>query len=211
VSEVKLTAQERTEFGKGAARRLRRAHRVPAVLYGHGTDPVHLSLEGHATMLALKTSNALLDLDLWGRSTLALPKDVQRDPLRGTIEHVDLVIVRRGERVTVDIAVHLTGEPAPGALVAQELHQVSLEVEATAIPTSVSASVEGLRVGSQLHATDLALPDGATLITEPEILVASVTAPAVEEEEPTAEAADEIAVAGEAPAQEASGAEASQD
>ena len=114
MSEVKLTAEARTEFGKGAARRLRRAHKVPAVLYGHGTAPVHVALPGHDTMLALKHSNALLSVDLDGTATLALPKDVQRDPLRGFIEHVDLIIVRRGERVIVDVPLHVVGDARPG-------------------------------------------------------------------------------------------------
>src|SRR3982751_4025309 len=114
--EVKLTAESRTEFGKGAARRLRRAAKIPAVLYGHGADPVHVALPGHATMLALKHANALLALDLGGTTTLALPKAVQRNPVRGVIEHVDLLIVRRGERVTVEVPLHVTGAPAPGGL-----------------------------------------------------------------------------------------------
>jgi large subunit ribosomal protein L25 len=174
VSEVKLTAQPRTEFGKGAARRLRRADMVPAVLYGHGTAPVHVALPGHATMMALKQSNALLDLDVDGESTLALPKDVQRDPLRGFIEHVDLLIVRRGERVTVDVSLHVSGEPVSGALVTTEATTLSLEVEATQIPQSVSFDISGLAIGTQVHAGQVELPAGAVLITDPDALVINI-------------------------------------
>jgi large subunit ribosomal protein L25 len=172
VSEVKLTAESRTEFGKGAARRLRRAHKIPAVLYGHGTDPVHLALPGHATMLALKHSNTLLTLDLGaGATQLALPKDVQRNPVRGEIEHVDLVLVRRGEKVTVDVPVHVTGEPAGDGLTTLELTTLSLEVEATAIPQSIEVSVEDAEEGTRIHAGQITLPAGATLVTDPEALV----------------------------------------
>jgi large subunit ribosomal protein L25 len=174
VSEVKLTAQPRTEFGKGAARRLRRADMVPAVLYGHGTDPVHVALPGHATMMALKQSNALFELDVDGKATLALPKDVQRDPLRGVIEHVDLLIVRRGEKVTVDVPLHITGEPVPGALVTTEANTLSLEVEATTIPQSVEHDISGLPIGTQVLAADVKLPAGASLIGDPEALVVNI-------------------------------------
>ena len=174
MSEVKLTAQPRTEFGKGAARRLRRADMVPAVLYGHGTAPVHVALPGHATMMALKQSNALLNLDVDGKSTLALPKDVQRDPLRGLIEHVDLLIVRRGERVTVDVSLHVSGEPAIGALVTTEATTLSLEVEATSIPQSVAFDITGLAIGTQVHAGEVALPAGAVLVTDPDALVINI-------------------------------------
>jgi large subunit ribosomal protein L25 len=174
VSEVKLTAQPRTEFGKGAARRLRRADMVPAVLYGHGTDPVHVALPGHATMMALKQSNALLNLDVNGKSTLALPKDVQRDPLKGFIEHVDLLIVRRGEKVTVDVPLHITGEPVSGALVTTEATTLSLEVEATHIPQSVEHDITDAEIGTQVLAGDVKLPSGATLVTDAESLVVNI-------------------------------------
>ena len=133
--EVKLTAELRTEFGKGAARRLRRAHKVPAVLYGHGTDPVHISLPGHETLLALRTANALLSIDVDGQSQLALPKQVQRDPLKHTIDHVDLVLVRRGEKVTVDIAIQLEGEAGDDTLVVVDHNSVPIEAEATNLPS----------------------------------------------------------------------------
>ena len=174
MSEVKLTAQPRTEFGKGAARRLRRADMVPAVLYGHGTAPVHVALPGHATMMALKQSNALLNLDVDGKSTLALPKDVQRDPLRGFIEHVDLLIVRRGEKVTVDVSLHISGEPVSGALITTEATTLSLEVEATSIPQSVEFDISGLAIGTQVHAGEVVLPAGATLVTDAEALMINI-------------------------------------
>jgi large subunit ribosomal protein L25 len=188
VSDFKLTAESRTEFGKGAARRLRRADKIPAVLYGHGTQPVHVALPGHATMLALKHSNALISLELDGGTQLALPKDVQRDPVRNLIEHVDLVIVRRGEKVTVDVPLHVTGSPAGDALAMIELNTVSLEVEATAIPEAVEVSVEGAEAGTQIHAGQISLPAGASLAGDPEAVAVIVSAGAVETE---AEAAPE--------------------
>lgn len=175
MSEVKLSAQPRSEFGKGAARRLRREHLVPAVLYGHGADPVHVALPGHATMLALKNANALLDIDINGDSQLALPKDVQRHPIRSTIEHVDLLIVRRGERVTVDVQLHVVGEPGPGGMVTVELTSLSIEVEATSIPQGIEYSIEGAEIGTQVHASQITLPAGATLVTEPETMAILVS------------------------------------
>jgi large subunit ribosomal protein L25 len=203
VSEVKLTAESRTEFGKGAARRLRRAHKIPAVLYGHGTDPVHVALPGHATMLALKRSNTLLTLDLGNGTThLALPKDVQRNPVRGEIEHVDLVLVRRGEKVTVDVPVHVTGEPAADGLTTLELPTLSLEVEATTIPQAIEVSVEGAEVGTQIHAGQIALPAGATLAGDPDaIIVLIATAGAADTGEQAAPEGDVV----EEPAGETAG------
>ncbi|HZO63462.1 MAG TPA: 50S ribosomal protein L25/general stress protein Ctc [Kribbellaceae bacterium] len=177
MAEVKIQAESRSEFGKGAARRIRREHKVPAVLYGHGNDPVHITLPGHDTMLALKTANALLLIEIeGGESQLALPKQVQRDPLKGTIEHVDLVIVRRGEKVQVDIAVHVEGEAVGGALVVNESPTILVEAEATHIPDGVTVSVEGLDVGAQIHASDIVLPSGTTLAIDPETLIVNVTA-----------------------------------
>lgn len=201
MSEVKLIAEKRTEFGKGAARRLRRAHKVPAVLYGHGTEPLHLALPGHDTMMALKHSNTLLTLDLGGgASELALPKDVQRHAIKGVIEHVDLLLVRRGEKVTVDVPLHVVGDPVSGTLVTSELNTLSIEVEATHIPGSIEVSVEGAAAGTRILAGEIALPVGATLETDPEAMVLQVTLPAAEEtgEEGGAEEAGE----GEAPAAE---------
>jgi large subunit ribosomal protein L25 len=175
VPEVHIAATPRTEFGKGPARRERATGRVPAVLYGHGTDTRHISLPGHDVLLALRTANVLIRLEgLSGGSQLALPKAVQRDPIKGTVEHVDLIIVRAGEKVTVDIPVTVTGEIAPDGLLDQQLVQISVEAEATAIPPGVEVSVEGMEVGASVHAGDLVLPQGVTLADEADLLVLHV-------------------------------------
>lgn len=180
-SEVKIAAESRTEFGKGASRRTRRAGLVPAVLYGHGTDPVHVTLPGHDLMLALKTANALLSIELDGTSQLVLPKQVQRDPIKGFIEHADLLIVRRGEKVTVDVAIVLVGDAAPDTLVSMENPSVPLEVEATHIPSSVEVSIQGLPAGSQIHARDLVLPEGAALSVDEDLMIINISAQQSEE------------------------------
>ena len=173
--EVHIAATPRTEFGKGPARRERRAGRVPAVLYGHGAEPRHVSLPGHDVLLALRTANVLIRVDgLAGGSQLALPKAVQRDPIKGTVEHVDLIVVRHGEKVTVDIPVTVTGEIAPDGLLDQQLVQISVEAEATAIPPGVEVNVEGMVVGASVHAGDLQLPQGVTLADESDMLVLHV-------------------------------------
>ncbi len=173
--EVHIAASPRTEFGKGPARRERLAGRVPAVLYGHGTQPRHVSLPGHDVLLALRTANVLIRLDgLEGGSELALPKAVQRDPIKGTVEHVDLILVRRGEKVTVDIPVTVTGEVVPDGLLDQQLVQISVEAEATAIPPGVEVNVEGMEIGASVHARDLQLPSGVTLADEADLLVLHV-------------------------------------
>jgi len=212
VPETKIAADKRTEFGKGAARRLRRDHKVPAVLYGHGTDPVHISLPGHELMLALRQSNVLLTIDVDGKSQLALPKQVQRDPIKGFLEHVDLILVRRGEKVTVDVDVRHVGEPGPDTLLVVEANTVSLEAEATNIPDYIEVSVEGMVAGDQIHAGNLELPDGATLAVEPDTLVINVTnAPTVEEvESELADAEAEVGAEHEAPADEAEQADGEQ-
>lgn len=173
--EVKLTAELRTEFGKGAARRIRRADKVPAVLYGHGTDPVHITLPGHETLLALRQANALLSIDVDGKSQLALPKQVQRDPIKHSIEHVDLVLVRRGEKVTVEVQIEIEGEAAAGTLVDVIAPTVSIEAEATHIPQQIVVSVEGAEAGTQITAADLQLPAGSTVQADPETLIVNVT------------------------------------
>jgi large subunit ribosomal protein L25 len=175
VPEVKLTAELRTEFGKGAARRIRRANKVPAVLYGHGVDPIHITLPGHETLLALRTANALLAVNVDGTSRLALPKQVQRDPIKHTIEHVDLVIVRSGEKVTVDVFIHVEGEAAAETLVVVDQNTITIEAEATHIPTQIVVSIEGRPAGTQIHARDLKLPDGSTLADDPDALVINIT------------------------------------
>jgi large subunit ribosomal protein L25 len=194
-SEVKIQAEPRTEFGKGAARRIRRADKVPAVLYGHGTDPVHITLPGHDLMLALKTANALLSIELDGDSQLALPKQVQRDPIKGFIEHADLILVRSGEKVTVDVPVILVGEAAPDVLVTLDHTVVPLEAEATHIPSSVEVDIEGREVGNPVLAKDLRLPAGSTLALDEEALIVNfIAAPTAEDLE--AELAEAEAEAG---------------
>lgn len=203
-SEVKIQAESRTEFGKGAARRIRRQDKVPAVLYGHGNDPIHISLPGHELMLALKTANALLSVQLDGKSQLALPKQVQRDPIRGFIEHADLIVVSRGEKVTVDIAIVLVGEADPEALVTVEHQTVAIEAEATHIPESIEVDIEGAMVGTQILGKDLKLPEGSILSLDEEALVVNVvaapTAEAIEAE--LAEAEADLGVEHDAPTSE---------
>jgi large subunit ribosomal protein L25 len=215
MSQTKLQAETRTEFGKGAARRVRRAGRIPAVMYGHGTEPVHISLPGHETMMALKVANVLLTIEIDGKDQLALAKDIQRDAIRPVIEHVDLVVVRLGEKVNVDVPVHVVGTAAVETVVTVENNTVELAVEATQIPDRVEVSVEDAQAGTRIHASDLALPEGAELITDAETLIVNVTqaisVEALEAElagEVTAEdiaaelAAAEEAAEGEAPAAE---------
>jgi large subunit ribosomal protein L25 len=191
VPEVKIAAEARTEFGKGAARRSRREGKVPAVLYGHGTDTRHLTLPGHALMLALKTPNVLLRLEgLKSGADLALPKAVQRDPVRGFLEHVDLILVRSGEKVTVEVPIRITGEIAPGeGMLNQQIVQIPVEADATKIPQGIDVDVEGMDIGDAVHASDLELPQGVTLQVEPDTLVLHVIAQQVAEE-PEAEEAE---------------------
>jgi len=173
----KITAESRTEFGKGAARRIRRADKVPAVVYGHGNAPVHVTLPGHETMMALKHggANALLELDIEGKSQLALTKQVQVDPIRRVLEHIDFVAVRRGEKVTVDVPIHVVGDAASETLVVNENTVVSVEAEATHIPEFFEVSVEGAAAGTQILAKDLNLPSGTTLLADEELLIVNVT------------------------------------
>jgi len=177
MDENKLSAGVRTSFGKGAARKLRAAGHIPAVIYGHGGEPQHVTLPGHETALLLRKSNVLVTLDIEGRNELVLVKDVQKDPVRQIIEHVDLIVVRKGEKVTVDVAIHVEGESFSGTIVMVENSTVSVEAEATHIPESITVSVEGLEEGAQIHARDLALPKGTTLVTDPDALVVHITAP----------------------------------
>ena len=183
MSEVKLTAETRTEFGKGAARRIRRDSKVPGVLYGHGSDPLHLTLPGHDLLLALRTPNVLISLDIDGKTNeLAIPKSVQRDPIKGFLEHVDLQLVKRGETVTVEIPVHTEGELAPGGnLLEHVLNALPVEAEATHIPESVTVSVEGLAAGASVLAKDITLPKGTKLAVEDDAVVLQVLAAQAEE------------------------------
>jgi large subunit ribosomal protein L25 len=197
VPEVPIAAELRTEFGKGPSRRTRDVGKVPAVLYGHGTDARHLTLPGHDLMMALKTQNALLRLEgLPGGHELALPKAIQRNPIRGAIEHVDLILVRQGEKVTVDVAVRVIGEVFSGGMLDQQLVQVLVEAEATNIPQAFEVDVEGMEVGTAVHAADLELPPGVTLAADPEALVLHVIAA------PTAEQMEALGASeGEVPAE----------
>ncbi len=210
MSVNKLVAETRTQFGKGAARRIRRDNKIPAVMYGHGSKPIHITLPGHDAMLALKTSNALLTIVLDGDEQLALAKDVQRDPIKPVIEHVDLVIVRRGEKVVVDVNVHLEGDAAPETVVTTDHTSLQLEVLATDIPESLTVSVEGLQAGTQVLAGQVELPEGATLVTDPEVLVVNVTQQVSEEalEAELSEAEAEAGIEREESEEESAAAEA---
>lgn len=195
MSEVRIAAESRTTFGKGAARKIRRADKVPAVLYGHGIDPKHLTLPGHEVLLALRTPNVLIHLKGDGVDELALPKGVQRDPIKGFVEHVDLLLVKRGEKVTVEIPVTTVGDVHTDGLLDQQLVSIPVEAEATHIPTGVEVDVEGLEVGTAITAGQLQLPQGATLAADPEAVVLHVInkpveAPAEEEEAVEGEAAE---------------------
>ncbi|MEU3031734.1 50S ribosomal protein L25/general stress protein Ctc [Streptomyces incarnatus] len=185
MSEVKIAAESRTEFGKGAARRIRRDNKVPGVLYGHGADPVHLTLPGHELLLALRTPNVLISLDIDGKTNeLAIPKAVVRDPLKGFLEHVDLLLVKRGEKVNVEIPVHTEGELAPGGnLLEHVLSALPVEAEATHIPESVTVSVAGLEAGASVHAKDIKLPSGVSLAVEDDAVVLQVLQAQAEETE----------------------------
>ena len=199
MAENHLDADIRTSFGKGAARKLRQAGKIPAVVYGHGAAPLHVAIPAHETTLIARRANALIDLKMPEDQQLVLVKDIQRDPVRQIIEHLDLVIVRKGEKVTVDIAVHVEGDPMSGTMVQLEHSSISVEAEATHIPESVSVSVQGLDEGAQIHAGELALPEGTTLLSDPEMLVLSIQLPPkVEEAAPAAE--EEGAAEADAPA-----------
>ncbi|MEU6013739.1 50S ribosomal protein L25/general stress protein Ctc [Streptomyces sp. NPDC047515] len=194
MAEVKLAAQVRTEFGKGAARRTRRANLVPAVIYGHGAEPVHITLPGHDLMMALKTANVLIGLEIDGKDALVIPKAVQRNALKGDIEHVDLLTVKRGEKVNVEIAVHVEGDLAPGGNLLEYVQNTLLvEAEATHIPESVTVSIAGLDAGDSILAKDVPLPKGSVLAGDEDAVVLQVVS--AQAEEPSAEAAEEGAEA----------------
>ena len=176
--DTTIIADVRESFGKGAARKLRVLGKIPAVVYGHGTEPQHLALPGHQVALLLRKKNAVLELKVNGKTQLALVKDVQKDPVKAIIEHIDLIVIRKGEKVTVDIAVHVEGESYPGTLANLEAPTISVEAEATNIPERVIVNIDGFDDGTQIHAKDLELPSGATLITDPETLVINIVIPA---------------------------------
>lgn len=191
----RISAEHRETFGKGAARKLRAAGRIPAVIYGHGTDPVHISLPGHETALIIRKANAVLDLDISGASQLALVKDVQKDPVRQIIEHVDLLLVRSGETVQVEVPVHVEGESAGGTVATLDAQTLLLDVEATHIPERVVVNVDDLPEGTHITAADVKLPEGAKLASDPELLVVGVSAEAAAEAEPEAAEPVEAAAA----------------
>lgn len=192
MAEIKLAAEVRSEFGKGAARRTRRANLVPAVVYGHGADAVHITLPAHELQLALRTANVLIGLEIDGKDALVIPKAVQRNALKGNIEHVDLLTVKRGEKVEVEIAVHVEGELAPGGNLLEYVQNTLLvEAEATHIPESVTVSIAGLDAGDSILAKDVPLPAGSVLAGDEDAVVLQVVSAQVEEapaEEAPAEA-----------------------
>ncbi|RAJ62506.1 large subunit ribosomal protein L25 [Streptomyces sp. Amel2xB2] len=200
MADVNLSASVRSEFGKGAARRLRREEKIPAVIYGHGEDPVHVALPSYDMMMALKTPNVLIHLDVEGKKQLVIPKAVQREAIRGFLVHADLLVVRRGEKVSVDIPIHVEGDLAPGQnLLEHVLVALPVEAEATHIPESVTVSVEGLDAGDSVTAGEIKLPKGTTLTVEEDevviqVLAAQAEEPAADEEtEGEAEAPSEVA------------------
>ena len=184
MAEARIDAETRTEFGKGAARRTRRAGKIPAVLYGHGTEPQHLALPELEFKRALREQgrNAVVTLNIGGTPQLALTKTVVAHPIRPYIEHIDLLMIRRGEKVVVEVGVIVTGDAAPGTLVTQELNSIELEADVSSIPEQIEVSVEGLRVGTQIQASDVTLPEGSELRTDPDILVVHVVAAPTEEQ-----------------------------
>jgi large subunit ribosomal protein L25 len=207
VSEVRLAAEVRTEFGKGGARRTRRAGKIPAVIYGHGADPRHVSLPAREFTHAIKRggANVLLTLSVEGKDELTIPKAIQRHPIKGEYEHVDLISVRIGEKVTIDVPLVLTGAIAPGGLLGQDHTSVTVEAEATHLPTEIEVSIEGLEVGSHITAGDLILPEGSTLVTEAETLLVNVSQAPTEAD---MAAATEVSAGAEAAAEGATAEEA---
>ena len=180
-ADATLTAIVRNEFGKGASRRLRREHLVPAVLYGHGMEPMHLALPGHATMLALRIDNALLEVDIEGetKNRLALAKQIQRDPIRGDLIHIDLQAVNADEKVIVEVVILIVGEPAIDTVVAVDQNNISIEAPVSDIPEDIQIDVTGLEAGSQVLAKDLKLGTGVSYIGDPEDVLVSINHPQV--------------------------------
>ena len=205
MAENHVDADIRTSFGKGAARKLRAAGKIPAVVYGHGAEPLHVAIPAHETTLIARRANALIDLKMTDSQQLVLIKDIQRDPVRQIIEHVDLVIVRKGEKVTVDIAVHIEGDPVSGTMVQLEHNTISVEAEATHIPESVTVNVDGFAEGTQVRASDIALPDGSTLVSVAEMLILTVQQPPKAEEAAPAASEDDDAAASAESSEDSSG------
>ena len=206
MAEVKIAAKVRSEFGKGAARRARRDGLVPAVIYGHGEKPLHISLPAREVGVALKTSNVLLDIDLGSQVELTLPKSVVRDPIKGTLEHIDLILVRRGERVVVSVPVHAFGKYDQDGILEHVHNSIEVEVEATAIPSHLELDMEGLVAGASLFASDVKLPTGVSLVSDAKMVVVHLSVRSAAEEvvaTPAAEGAAAEGAEGAAPAGEA--------
>lgn len=184
--DTKVQAELRESFGKGFARRLRAAGKIPAVIYGHGTEPVHVALPGHQVSLIIRRANALLELDIEGKGQLALVKDVQRDPVHQIIEHIDLLVVKKGEKVAIDVPIIVTGESASGTIVNLDATTLSIEAEATHIPQNIEVSVEGLEEGAHITAAEVVLPKGSSLLSDPEVLVVAISVPAAPSEDDAA-------------------------
>lgn len=200
-TDSKVIAESRDNFGKGFARRLRAAGKIPAVIYGHGTTPLHVALPGHQVSLLIRRANAVLELQLDGKEQLTLVKDVQKDPVHQIIEHIDLLVVKKGEKIQVDVPIYVTGESFSGTIVNLDNSTVLLEVEATHIPENIEVNVDGLEDGAHITAADLKLPKGSSLVTDAETLIVAITVPSAPS------AADEAADAASAAAGESSGAE----
>lgn len=192
----KVHAELRENFGKGYARRLRAAGKIPAVIYGHGAEPKHVALPGHQVALLIRKANALLDLDVEGSHELTLVKDVQKDPVHQIIEHIDLLVVKKGEKIQVDVPITIVGESAAGTIVAQDANTVLLEVEATNIPERIEVNIDGLEEGTHISAADLVLPQGSSLAVDAETLIIAISAPSGDADEIAA--ADAAVAAGQA-------------
>ncbi len=207
--DTKVHAEFRESFGKGFARRLRAAGKIPAVIYGHGSDPVHVALPGHQVSLLVRRANAVLELDLDGKEQLTLVKDVQKDPVHQVIEHIDLLVVKKGEKIQVDVPVVVVGEPAAGTIVNLDAQTVLLEVEATHIPEHVEVVVDELEDGTHITAGELTLPKGAALAADADLLVVAISVPAaaLAAEEEIAEADAEVAAEQSEASEEAAAAE----
>jgi len=200
--DTRVSAETRTTFGKGAARRIRAAGKIPAVIYGHGTEPQHVTLPGHQVGLILRKANAVLELDIEGKEQLALVKDVQKDPVLQIIEHIDLIVVRKGEKVQVEVPIHLEGESYSGTIATQDASTILVEVEATNIPERIVVSIEGLEEGTLIHAKDIELPTGSALISDEDLVVVGITIPAAAESEENAAGEGESETAAEAASDE---------
>jgi len=197
----KVAAELRESFGKGAARKIRAVGKIPAVIYGHGSDPIHVTLPGHQVSLLLRKANALLELDIEGNSQLTLVKDVQKDPVSQVIEHLDLVVLRTGERVSVEVPVHVEGEAYSGTIAVLEISTIKLDVEATAIPERIVIDVTDAPEGTQYHAKDFALPAGAALAEDEDLLILNVVVPAASRADEEADAEVAAAAAAESAAE----------